>query len=195
MEDGSHTSKQTFSSSKGIDGAPCCLEHAVVEDTLMSHCNMMQTLRHSEYDMEVLSRDDLFPAECDPLLTFLVLALGAMTIPAAVIADADIPTFGTNLYMPAKGTGPALGYVGKGSFNRRYNMMLAKKLSSMMRGTGMTERMNCERMVETCLHKRILKDSADISRFDGLRSNPSSVALEHEVITWKSFLKDTKECK
>ena len=72
MEDGSHTRKQSFSSSKGIDGAPSCLEHTVVEDGLIGHGNRMQAVRHSEDDMEVLSRDDLFPAECDPLLTLLV---------------------------------------------------------------------------------------------------------------------------
>ena len=55
-----------------------------------------------------------------------------MTIPAAVIADTDIPAFGTNLYMPAKGTGPALGYVGKGSSDRCYDVMSTKELFSML---------------------------------------------------------------
>ena len=55
MKNGSHTSKQPFSSSKGIDGAPGSLEHTVVKDTLVGHSNRMQAVRHSEYDMEVLS--------------------------------------------------------------------------------------------------------------------------------------------
>ena len=59
-----------------------------------------------------------------------------------------------------------------------------------MRGTGMAERMNRERMVETSFHKCILEDSADISRFDGLRCHPSAMAFEHEVIAGKSFLED-----
>ena len=63
MENGSHTSKQSLCSSEGVDGAPCCLEHTVVEDTLMSHRDRMQTRRQREYDMEILSRDDFFPAE------------------------------------------------------------------------------------------------------------------------------------
>ena len=81
--------------------------------------------------MEVLRRDNLFPAAVDPLLALLVLTLGTMTVTTAVIADMHIPTLRTHLDMPAKGTGPAEGHVTEGSFNRRYNMMLTKELPSM----------------------------------------------------------------
>ena len=91
----------------------------------------MQTVRHGEYDMEVLGRDNLFPAELNPLFTLLVLTLGAMPVTAAVIADMNIATLWTNLNMPAQGTGTALRHVPEGSFNRRDNMMLIKELSSM----------------------------------------------------------------
>jgi hypothetical protein len=90
----------------------------------------MQTVRHGEYDMEVLGRDDFFPAELNPLLTLLLLALGAMPVTAAVVADSDVPAFGTHLDMPAQGTGTALRHVPEGSFNRRDDMMLAKELST-----------------------------------------------------------------
>lgn len=132
MEDGIHTSKQSLISSKCTDGAPCCFEHTIVEDGLMSHSPRMQTVRYGKDDMEVLSRDDFFPAESDPLLTLLVLALGAMTIPAAVIADTDIPAFWTNLHMSAKGVGPAKGHVLKGSSDRCYDVMTTKEFSSMV---------------------------------------------------------------
>lgn len=72
MEYGSHTSKQSLTSGKCADGSPCRLEHTVVEDALVGYSNRMQAIRHSEYDMEVLDRDNLFPAESDPLLTLLV---------------------------------------------------------------------------------------------------------------------------
>ena len=100
MENSGHTSEQASLFCKSLDGGPCSLEHTFVEDGLMSHSPRMQTVRHSEYDVEVFGRDDFLPAELNPLLSFLVLTLGAMTIPAAVIADADIPAFGTNLHMP-----------------------------------------------------------------------------------------------
>ena len=90
----------------------------------------MQTVRHGEYDMEVLGRDDFFPAELNPLLTLLLLALGAMPVTAAVVADSDVPAFGTHLDMPAQGTGTALRHVPEGSFNRRNDMMPAKELST-----------------------------------------------------------------
>ena len=131
MEDGSHPSEKPFIGSKSIDGSPCGLEHTVVEDTLMSHRNRMQTRRYSKYSMEVLRRDNLFPAELYPLLTLLVLTLGTMSVTTAVVADMDVPTFGAYLYMPAQGAGTALRHVPEGSFNRRDDMMLIKELSSM----------------------------------------------------------------
>ena len=131
MEDGSHSRCESILGSKSINSAPCGLEHTVVELPLVSHCNGMQTVRHGEYDMEVLGRDNLFPAELNPLFTLLVLTLGAMPVTAAVIADMNIATLWTNLNMPAQGTGTALRHVPEGSFNRRDNMMLIKELSSM----------------------------------------------------------------
>ena len=130
MEDGCHTSLESLIVGKSINSAPCGLEHTVVELPLVSHCNGMQTVRHGEYDMEVLGRDDFFPAELNPLLTLLLLALGAMPVTAAVVADSDVPAFGTHLDMPAQGTGTALRHVPEGSFNRRNDMMPAKELST-----------------------------------------------------------------
>jgi hypothetical protein len=50
-------------------------------------------------------------------------------------------------------------------------------------------------MVETSFHKCILEDSADISRFDGLRCHPSAMTLEHKVITGKILSVDTQQDK
>ena len=130
MEDGCHTGCESSFGSKSINSSPCSLEHTVVKDTLIGHCNGMQARRHRENDMEVLGRDNLFPAEFNPLLTLLLLALGTMTVSAAVVADMYVPTFGTYLYMPAQGTGTALRHVPEGSFNRRNDMMPAKELST-----------------------------------------------------------------
>ena len=131
MEDGSHSRCESLLGSKSINSSPCSLEHAVVELPLIGHSNGMQTCRQRKDDMEVLGRDNLFPAELNPLFTLLVLTLGAMTIPTAVIADADIPALGAHFYMPSKGTGTAQCHVPEGSFNRRNDMMLIKELSSM----------------------------------------------------------------
>jgi hypothetical protein len=130
MENGRHTDEQTLFLGKSLDGSPCSLEHTVVEDTLMSHCNGMQTCRQREDDMEVLHWENLFPAAVNPLFPLLVLALGTMAVTTAVIADMHIPAFGTHLDMPAQGTGTALRHVPEGSFNRRDDMMLAKELST-----------------------------------------------------------------
>ena len=109
---------------------PCCLEHTVVELSLVSHCNGMQTVRHRENDMEVLDGDDFLPAEVNPLLTLLLLTLWTMTVTTTIIVDMDFPTLRTNLNMPAQGTGTALCHVSEGSFNRRNDMMPAKELST-----------------------------------------------------------------
>ena len=130
MEDGSHASMKPLSCCKSVNSAPCSLEHTVVELPLVSHRYRMQTVGQRENDMEVPDRDDFFPAELNPLLTLLLLALGTMTVSAAVVADMYVPTFGTYLYMPAQGTGTALRHVPEGSFNRRNDMMPAKELST-----------------------------------------------------------------
>ena len=131
MENGRHTCEQALVLGKSLDGSPCSLEHTVVEDTLMSHCNGMNTCRQREDDMEVLGRDNLFPAAVNPLLALLVLALGTVSVTTAVIADMHIPALGTHLDMPAKGTGPAEGHVGESSSDRFYDVMLTEELPSM----------------------------------------------------------------
>ena len=131
VENGCHASVKPLPVGKRINGGQCGLEHTVIEDSLMSHSNRIQTCRQREYDMEVPGRDNLLPAELYPLLTLLVLTLGAMTIPTAVIADADIPALGAHFYMPSKGTGTALGHVSKSSSDCRYDLMLRKELISM----------------------------------------------------------------
>ena len=124
VEDGCHAGNDSLLCSECINSGPRSLEHTVVELPLVSHSDRMQTIGQREYDMKIPGRDDLFPAELNPLLTLLVLTLGTMTVPAAVVADSDIPTFGAHLYMPAKGTGAALRHVPECSFNSRNDMML-----------------------------------------------------------------------
>jgi hypothetical protein len=91
----------------------------------------MKTCRQREDNMEVLDRDDLFPAAVNPFLSLLVLTLGTMTVTTAVIADMHIPAFGTHFDMPAKGTGPAEGHVGESLSDRCYDVMLTKEIPSM----------------------------------------------------------------
>lgn len=129
VEDGCHASVKSLPGSKRINGSPCSLEHTVVKDALVGHCNGMQAIRHCEYDMEVLGRDNLFPTELNPLLALLVLTLWAMSVPTAVVADMHIPTLGTNLHMPAKDTGTTLCHVTECPLNCRNYMMLAQELS------------------------------------------------------------------
>jgi hypothetical protein len=131
MENGRHTGEQALILGKSLDSSPCSLEHTVVEDSLMGHRDGMKTCRQREDDMEVLDRDNLFPAAVNPLLPLLVLALGTMAVTTAVIADMHIPAFGTYLDMPAKGTGPAEGHVGESPSDRCYDVMLTQELPSM----------------------------------------------------------------
>mgnify|MGYP007069936755 CR=1 FL=1 len=131
MENGCHASEQSLLGSKCINGGPCSLEHTVVELPLVSHSDRMQAVGQREHDMEIPGRDDFLPAELNPLLTLLLLTLGTMPIPAAVVADMYVTTLRTHLYMPAKGAGAALGHVPEGSFDRRNDMMLAQELFSM----------------------------------------------------------------
>ena len=90
----------------------------------------MQARRHRENDMEVLGRDDFFPATVNPLFTLLVLTLWAMSVSTAIVADMHIPALGTYLYMATKSTSPALSHVSESSSDGRYDLMLAKILST-----------------------------------------------------------------
>ena len=131
MEDGCHAGEQSLPGSECINGGPCGLEHTVVELPLICHSDRMQAVGHSEHDMEIPGWDDFLPAQLYPLLTLLVLAFRTMPVPAAVVADPDVPAFGAHLYMPSKGTGAALRHVPEGSFNRRNDMMPAQELTAM----------------------------------------------------------------
>jgi hypothetical protein len=130
MEDGSHAGCESLLGSKSINSSPCSFEHTIVKLPLISHRNGMQTCRYREYDMEVLDRDNLFPAELNPLLTLLVLTLGTMSVTTAVIADMHIPALGTHLDMAAKGASPALSHVSENSSDSRHDLMLRKELIS-----------------------------------------------------------------
>ena len=55
--------------------------------------------------------------------------------------------------------------------------------------------MNCDRMVDTCFCQGILHDDADITRFDGLRSNTSAMRFKYKVITWEPLLEDAQQEK
>ena len=87
----------SFMMSEGLDGLPGSLEHGIVEDGLMCHRKRIETGRDRKDDMKVLRRDDLFLAKIDPLFPLLVLALGAMSVTAAVVADFQFPALGTRL--------------------------------------------------------------------------------------------------
>ena len=145
VENGCHARMESLLCSKSVNSAPSSLEHTAVELPLIGHCNGMQTRRHREYDMEVLDRDNLFPAELNPLLTLILLTLGTMSVTTAVIADMHIPALGSHLDMPAQSTGTALRHVPEGSFNRRNDMMLAEELSTVA-SDNLTD-------VETCPHR------------------------------------------
>jgi len=131
VENGCHARMESLLCSKSVNSAPSSFEHTVVEFPLIGHRNRMQARRHRENDMEVLHRDNLFPAELYPLLTFLLLALGTMSVTTAVIADMHIPALGTHLYMATKSTSPALSHVSESSSDGRYDLMLRKELISM----------------------------------------------------------------
>jgi len=131
VENGCHARMESLLCSKSVNSAPSSLEHTAVELPLIGHCNRMQARRHREYDMEVLGRDNLFPAELNPLLTLLLLTLGAMPVATAVVADMHIPALGTHLDMAAKGASPALSHVSESSSDSRHDLMLRKELISM----------------------------------------------------------------
>lgn len=101
MEYARHSPLQPMALIELPQGVPCGTEHAGVEQPLMQHGYRMQAVRNGEDHVEVLhARHHLFLAHLYPHLTFLVLALGTMTVSAAVVADMDVATLGADLHMP-----------------------------------------------------------------------------------------------
>ena len=132
MKNGGHACTQSLLACKGGKCSPGGLEHAIVEGSLMGHGYRMQAIRHREHHMEVLRWYNLLPAESNPLLSFLVLALRAMAVTAAVVADLYLPAFGAHLHMSSKGAGTAHRHVAKRFPYRRNYIMGTKKRLSMV---------------------------------------------------------------
>ena len=64
-----------------------------------------------------------------------------------------------------------------------------------MRSRRMSQCMNSDRAVVAGLRQRILKDDTDISGLDGLRSHPSTMGLEDEVVAGISFPEDAQQIR
>ena len=52
--------------------------------------------------MEIRNRKQILFAIFDPCFTLRILALGAMPVPAGVIADANVPAIIAFIFMPTK---------------------------------------------------------------------------------------------
>ena len=80
--------------------------------------------------MKVLRRDDLFLAKIDPLFPLLVLALGAMSVTAAVVADFQFPALGTRLDMSTQSLGSAECQMTEGLSDRCYDQVFTEEFRS-----------------------------------------------------------------
>ena len=97
----------------------------------MRHGYRMQRCGHREYDVEVLGRDNLLPAEGNPLFALFVLAFGTMTVPATVVTDLHLAALWANLHVATQGTGPAKRHVSECLSDRRNYLMTAEELIPM----------------------------------------------------------------
>ena len=130
MENGSHSAPDSFMMSEGLDGLPGGLEHGIVEDGLMCHRKGIETGRERKDDMKVFRRDDLFLAKIDPLFPLLVLALGAMSVTAAVVADFQFPALWTRLDMSTQSLGSAECQMTEGLSDRCYDQVFTEEFRS-----------------------------------------------------------------
>ena len=147
MEDGCHAGADSLTFCKGVKSSPSRLEHAVVEDGLMSHGDRMQACRYREDNVEVLGRDNLLPAEGNPLFAFFVLALGTMPVSATVVTNLHLAALRTNLHVAAKRFCPAKRHVTKSLSDRCNNLMRIEKLSSMIMD-NLTNVKSCPHLLE-----------------------------------------------
>ena len=118
VQDGCHASLQSPALIERAQGIPCGAEHRIVEHRLMGHGNPMQAMGHGEHRVEVLhTRHHLVLAHLHPNGALLVLALGAVAVPAAVVADMYLPALRAHLDMASQVSGTAEGHPAEGLAN------------------------------------------------------------------------------
>lgn len=115
VQDSSHASLQSLTLIERAQGVPCGAEHRAVEHRLMGHAYRMEAVGHGEHRMEVLhAGHHLVLAHLHPNGALLVLALGAVAVTAAVVADVHLSALRAHLDMAAKPSGAAQGHPAEG---------------------------------------------------------------------------------
>lgn len=123
VQDGSHASLQSLTLIERAQGVPCGAEHCVIEHRLMEHGNLLQAVGHGEHRMEVLhARHHLVLAHLHPNGALLVLALGAVAVATAVVADMNLSALRAHLDMSAEPSGAAQGHPAEGLANLLHHL-------------------------------------------------------------------------
>ena len=115
VQDGRHPAQQPPRPEELAQRGPRGPEHRGVEKRLVRHRQRMEAVGDSEHHVEVAhARKHLLPAHLHPCGPVDVLALGAVAVAAAVVADAPLPALRTHLDMPAEPAGAAHAHPGEG---------------------------------------------------------------------------------
>jgi hypothetical protein len=77
---------------EGLQGILNTVKHQGIDDFLEPPCQVAKLLGKGEGNQKVFGREALVQLVFDPLLSFVVLAMGAVSVTAGV---GDIPFFGT----------------------------------------------------------------------------------------------------
>ena len=133
VQDGCHASLQSPALIERAEGIPCGAEHRVVEHRLMGHGYRMEAVGHGEHRVEVLhTRHHLVLAHLHPNGALLVLALGAVAVPAAVVADMYLPALRAHLDMASQVSGTAQGHPRKGLVHLSYSLKSGEEISAVV---------------------------------------------------------------
>jgi len=67
----------------------------------------VKLIRHGKYHMKIRHRKQILFSVLDPRFPLRILALGAMTVTAGVITDANVPALIASVNMPSQGSSAA----------------------------------------------------------------------------------------
>ena len=104
---GSARAQPLWAVAKAIQGMPARFEQQAVHETGVVHTQAIKFMRQGEYDMKIRNRQELLLLLYGPHLLVKPLALGAMAVAAAIIANAQVATFTAGINMAAQSSRPA----------------------------------------------------------------------------------------
>ena len=115
---------------KLLHGLPYRPEQEVIHCGGVCQKEWIKFIWHGKDHMEIGNRQKILLSVLDPCFTLGILALGAMTVPAAIIAYADMSAGVAPVHMTAQGCGAATANRAQGPENIPVGLIFIRELTA-----------------------------------------------------------------